>query len=158
MTGRVLLQCNTITPRLGCCRCSAPHWRGSWTKMASRVTSHTIQCCGGLGRFMFHILLFNNQRAPRNNICRQSRLTLPPASLCQPGPRLPSSQHKGSWPLCTKRGFGPWWKGEPQILRVRVQDEISTLLPGNGLIYVIRSKVNHRWKQRLWLEMEYKHY
>lgn len=59
---------------------------------------------------MFHILLLNKQRAPRNNICSQSELTLPSAPPCQPGPLHAAPGAEGPPPPRWKPGCcgGQW--------------------------------------------------
>lgn len=108
---------------------------------------------------MFHILLLKKQRAPRNNICSQSELTLPSAPPCQPGPPHAAP---GAGGLPPPRPPPPPWKpsccgGEQDCEHHtgRGGQHVSTLLPGNGLIHLIGSKVRHGWKTRV--EREYKH-
>lgn len=106
---------------------------------------------------MFHILLLNKQRAPRNNICSQSELTLPSAPPCQPGPLHAAPGAQGPPPPPWKPGCcGGEQDCEHQAGRVRGGgQDVSTLLPGNGLIHLVGSKVRHGWKTRV--ETEYKH-
>lgn len=84
----------------------------------------------------------------------------PPTSLAVPaGPLAPLVTASGvTTSMCTKRRWRPWWSGELHIIKVRGHDKISMLLPGNGLISVIRPKVTNWWKERPWLKVEYKHY
>lgn len=78
--------------------------------MTSWMTSHMIQC-RGLGRFMFHILLLNKLGGPQKNICRQSWLALPSASLCQP-------DSVSGLDLRVKAGILSW-SVDPHIIEVR---------------------------------------
>lgn len=103
---------------------------------------------------MFHILLLNKQRAPQNNICSQSELTLPSAPPCQPGPLHTAPGAEGPPPPRWKPGCcGGQWDSVHHT--GRGGQDVSTLLPGNGLIHLIRSKVRHWWIMRV--EVEYKH-
>lgn len=103
---------------------------------------------------MFHILLLNKQRAPRNNICSQSELTLPSAPPCQPGPLHAARGAEGPPPPRWKPGCcGGQWDSVHHT--GQGGQDVSTLLPGNGLIHLIRSKVRHWWITRV--EVEHKH-
>lgn len=109
---------------------------------------------------MFHILLLNKQRAPRNNICSQSELTLPSAPPCQPDPLHAAPGAQGPPPPPPLPPLQPCCCGGEQDCEhhtgrgggVGGGQDVSTLLPGNRLIHLIGSKVK---KTRV--EAEHKH-